>query len=207
MQNLYVTFAAVAACGGVAAGQLVNGGFEEPGTGFRSVAAGQSFGGWTCAGPSNIEFVHAIPDGRLPGLQASAYEGSYWIDLVGTGAPSAIYQDVPTTAGQAYEVSFALAGNVWSGAQVMNMSVLWNGAQAGAFSHNTSGRSGFNMGWTVYTVTVVGTGGSDRLMFRGTSGAAAAGPALDAVTMVPVPAPGVLALAGVGAAGLLLRRR
>ncbi len=207
MQKLCLAFAAVAACGGLAVGQVVNGGFEDPGTGFRSVAPGQSWGGWTCAGPNDIEFVHATPTGHLPGLEFSAYEGAYWIDLVGVGAPSAIYQDVPTAAGQAYEVSFALAGNVWSGAQIMNMDVVWNGAVAGSFSHNTAGRSGSDMGWTVYSVTVIGTGGSDRLMFRGMSGSAAAGPALDAVTMAPVPTPGVMAVAGIAAAGLLRRRR
>jgi len=197
---LVVALSAAPACADV-----FNGGFELPGTGFQSVGAGATFGGWTCAGPSGIEFVHATPSAQLPGLEASAYEGQYWIDLTGVGAPSGIYQDLVTTAGVQYEVSFAMAGNVWSGAQIMNMNVLWNGGVAGSFSHNTAGRTAFDMGWTVHTVTVVGTG-SDRLQFQGLSGSQAAGVALDAVAMRVVPAPvsaGVLAVGGM----LLARRR
>lgn len=189
-----------------ASAQVQNGGFEDPGLGFKSVAAGSTYGSWTNGGPSGIEFVHAIPSGSLPGLEFSAYEGSYWIDLVGTASPSSIYQDVVTVPGTQYEISFAYAGNPWSGAQTMNMDALWNGAVQGSYSHSTAGHSGPDMGWTVYSFVVTGTG-SDRLMFRATSGGSAAGPALDAVTMTIVPAPGTLALASlVGLAGARRRR-
>jgi len=184
---------------------VVNGGFEAPGTGFRSVGPGQTWGNWTCAGPNDIEFVHATQNPNLPGLEFSAYEGSYWIDLTGVGAPSAIYQDVATTAGQMYDISFALSGNPYSGPQIMNLSVLWNGAVVGTFSHNTTGHSGQDMGWTLRSVIVTGTG-NDRLTFRGTSGVAAAGAAIDAVSMVPVPAPAGVAFI-VPAALLAARRR
>ncbi len=197
-------FAAPAMFALPAAAQLLNGGFEDPNLGFRSVAAGATYGSWTNGGPSNIEFVHAIPSGSLPGLEFSAYEGSYWIDLVGTGSPSSIYQDVATVPGTKYEISFAYAGNVWGGSRIMTMDALWNGAIEGSYSHNTAGHTGADMGWTVYSFIVTGTG-SDRLMFRATSGGSAAGPALDAVTMTVVPAPG--ALAAVGIAGLLGGRR
>ena len=199
-------FAAPALLALPASAQLLNGGFEDPGLGFKSVASGATYGNWTNGGPSGIEFVHAIPSGSLPGLEFSAYEGSYWIDLVGTASPSSIYQDVVTVPGTQYEISFAYAGNPYSGAQIMNMDALWNGAIQGSYSHNTAGHSGPDMGWTVYSFVVTGTG-SDRLMFRGTSGSAAAGPALDAVTMTIVPAPGTLALASLlGLAGARRRR-
>lgn len=199
-------FAAPALIALPASAQLLNGGFEDPGAGFRNVNSGETYGNWTNGGPSNIEFVHATPSGSLPGLEFSAYEGSYWIDLVGTGSPSSIFQDVVTVPGTKYEISFALAGNVWGGSQIMNMDALWNGAVQGSYSHNTAGHSGADMGWTVYSFVVTGTG-SDRLMFRGTSGSSAAGPALDAVTMTVVPAPGTLVLASlVGLAGARRRR-
>ncbi len=194
----------VAISAGEARGDVVNGGFELPGTGFQSVGAGQTFGGWTCAGPNDIEFVHAEPNGALPGLEFSAYEGEYWIDLTGVGAPSGIYQDVVTIPGVQYEVSFAMAGNPYSGPQIMNMNVLWNGGLGGTFSHDTAGRSGPNMGWTVRSLIVVGTG-LDRLQFQATSGAAAAGPAIDAVSVRVVPAPGVIGVMVVG--GVVGRRR
>lgn len=198
-------FAAPALIALPASAQVLNGGFEDPGLGFKTVAAGATYGSWTNGGPSDIEFVHAIPSGSLPGLEFSAYEGSYWIDLVGVGSPSAIYQDIATVPGTQYEISFAFAGNPWSGSRLMNMNALWNGAVQGSYSHDTTGHSGFDMGWTVYSFVVTGTG-SDRLMFRATSGGGAAGPALDAVTMTIVPAPGTLALASlIGLAGA--RRR
>jgi hypothetical protein len=189
-----------------ASAQLLNGGFEDPNLGFRTVIAGETYGSWTNAGPSNIEFVKAEVRPTLPGLEFSAYEGSYWIDLVGTGAPSAIYQDVATLPGTLYEISFALAGNPWSGPQIMNMDVLWNGGIAGSYSHDTYGHTGDNMGWTVYTFVVTGTG-NDRLMFRATSGDSSAGPAIDAVTMTIVPAPGTLALASLLGLAAPRRRR
>lgn len=191
---------------GVVQGQVVNGGFEDPGQGFRSVGAGQTYGSWTCDGPSDIEFVHAVPAGHLPGLEFSAYEGSYWIDLTGVGSPSGIHQNVVTTVGQAYEVSFAMAGNPWSGSQFMRMEVLWNGSVVGTFEHDTTGHSGPDMGWTLRNVTVMGTG-LDRLAFRGLTGSAAAGVALDAVSMQPIPAAATLAPFGAAMLAAARRRR
>lgn len=196
----------LAMCAGAVQGQVVNGGFEDPDQGFMTVNPGQTFGSWTCDGPSAIEFVEAVPAGHLPGLEFSAYEGSYWIDLVGTGSPSGIHQDVVTTVGQAYEVSFAMAGNPWSGAQIMRMEVLWNGAVVGTFEHDTTGHSGPDMGWTLRDVTVVGTG-VDRLAFRALTGSAAAGPALDAVSMQPIPSTAtVVPFAGAMLAAMRRRR-
>lgn len=200
----FVVACGLMACGGVASADIFNGGFEFPGTGFRTVQPGQTWGGWTCAGPNDIEFVHATPNAQLPGLEHAAYEGSYFIDLTGVGSPSGIFQDLVTAAGVQYEITFAMAGNPYSGAQVMNMNVLWNGGVAGAFSHSTAGRSGTNMGWTLHTVTVVGTG-ADRLQFQGTSGSAAAGACIDAVSIQVVPSPMGAAVLGLG--GLLVSRR
>ncbi len=85
---------------------VVNGGFELPGAGFRTVHAGQTYDGWTAGGPSDTEFVHA------------------------------------TVAGPQYEISVAMAGNVWAGPQIMGMNIVWNGGVAGHFTHDTTGRSG-----------------------------------------------------------------
>jgi hypothetical protein len=190
---------------GMAQAQVVNGGFEDPDLGFMSVGPGQTYGSWTCDGPNGIEFVEAVPSGQLPGLEFSAYEGSYWVDLTGVGAPSGIHQDVVTTVGQAYEVSFAMAGNPWSGSQLMRMEVLWNGTVVGTFEHDTTGHSGADMGWTLRDVTVVGTG-TDRLAFRALSGATSAGPALDAVSMRPIPSAATL-VPFAGAMLTAMRRR
>lgn len=110
-----------------------------------------------------------------------------------------------TAPGVHYEVSFALAGNPWGGEQAMLMNVLWNGGLVDSFSHDTTGHTGFDMGWTVYSVVVTGTG-LDRLTFAGASGGGAAGPALDAVSMRVVPGPSSLAVV-IGAGAFISRRR
>jgi len=182
---------------------ILNGSFEQPGTGFRTVGPGSTFGDWTCSGPSDIEFVETVVAPALPGLEASGYDGRYWIDLTGVGAPSGIYQDITTDIGQPYRVDFAMAGNVWSDAQVMIMDVLWNGTVVGTFQHDTTGHTGFDMGWTQYSVVVTGSG-LDRLQFKGLTGAVSAGVALDAVSITEVPAPASLVI---GACGVLVGAR
>lgn len=197
---------AAAALGSAAAADILNPSFEEPGLGFRSVAAGQTYGSWTCAGPNDIEFVHAVPNPGLPGLQFSAYDGQYWIDLCGVGAPSAIYQDIDTLApGATYRVDFAFAANLWGPNFNFIMDVVWNGATVGTFSRIAGGGDGSQMNWERNFVDVLATG-NDRLMFRAVTGTSARGPAIDDLHIAPVPAPGAAA-AFLALAPLALRRR
>ena len=189
--------------------QIINGGFEEPDLGFRSVAAGDTYGGWTNAGPGNIEFVRAEFRPGLFNLPLSAYEGSYWIDLVGVGNPSAIYQDVAgLTPGAAYVVEWAQAGNVWGSNFAFTMEVLWNGVVVASNTQIHGGSNGEFMNWQEREVQVIAdpAGGPNRLSFRATNGLNARGAALDDVSirLVPAPAASIL-LAGFGA--LASRRR
>lgn len=201
-----LALAVVVSFASAASAQIVNGSFENPNLGFRSVANGVTYGGWTCSGPNDIEFVQTVVSGNLPGLEVSGYDGQYWIDLCGVGAPSGIFQMVPTVAGQAYEVSFAMAANVWGSPGTFNMNVLWNGQVVGSFSHTTGQAHGSQMNWTLRDVAVTGTG-QDRLEFRATTGFAARGPALDDVQMRLVPAPGALTACGLAGLAALRRRR
>lgn len=191
-----------------ASAQVINGGFEQPNLGFRNVNAGQTYGNWTNAGPANIEFVSAEVNASLPGLELSAYEGRYWIDLCGTGAPSAIYQDLfDLTPGQAYRVSFAFSANVWGPNFLFSMDTIWNGSTAGNFQVVRGGNNGAFMNWTEQYVDVVAQPGANRLMFRALTATSARGPAIDAVSIAPIiPAPGAAALLGMGCLGAGLRR-
>lgn len=202
MKNLMCVAVALAAS--VAQAQVTNGSFEQPNQGFRSVGAGQTYGGWTCTGPNDIEFVRTEVNGNLPLLEASGYDGQYWIDLCGVGQPSGIFQNVTTTPGQQYDISVAMAANVWGSAATFSMAIEWNNVVVGTFSHNTAGRNGANMGWTRRSVVVTGTG-NDRLEFRALNALTARGPAIDDVQMVAVPTPGVLGAFGL--AGLAMGRR
>ena len=172
----------------IASGDLLNGGFEEPGTGFRTVNAGQTWGNWTNAGPSNIEFVLAEVRAALPGLEFSAFEGDYWIDLVGTGTPSAIYQDIPDLVpGGLYQLDWAQAGNVWGPNFAFTMEVVWNGTVVATHTQTHGGNNGANMNWHEYSIPVIALEGTNRLMFRATTGGSARGPAVDAVALTLIP--------------------
>ncbi len=193
-----------------ASGQVVNGGFEQPGLGFRTVANGETYGGWTNAGPGNIEFVQAVFNPSLPNLQFSAYEGEYWIDLVGTQSPSGIYQDISgLLPGQLYRVDWAQAGNVWGSNFAFTMRVLWNGVQVAEYTQTHGGNNGQFMNWQLRSVEVTAslTSGINRLQFQAVTGISARGPALDAVSITLVPGPGAAAvLGGFGLLGLRRRR-
>jgi hypothetical protein len=207
MNRLIATIAALAAASAASA-QVVNGGFESPDTGFQTVVSGATFGNWTNAGPSDIEFVQAVPNASLPGLQFSAYEGEYWVDLVGVGAPSAIYQNITgLLPGGQYQIDWAQSGNVWGGNFNFTMEVVWNGTVVATHSQVHGGFDGSQMNWQLHSVVVTAnlTAGPNQLMFRATTGGSARGPALDAVSMSLVPTPGAAALLGLG--GLVAARR
>lgn len=200
-----LTLCAAAAIAAPAAASIINGGFENPGAGYVLISGGATAGNWTCVGDS-VEFVHATPAVALPGLEVSAYEGEYWIDLGGVGGPSGIFQDIAgLTAGQWYRVSFAQAGNVWGEEVEFTLQVSWNGTQVGSFSSMHGGNDGANMNWNQRYVDVLATGGANRLQFFSPIVASARGAAIDAVSIALIPSPGALAMLGI--AGLAARRR
>ncbi len=192
----------------ISSAQLINGNFEQPALGFRSVGNGQTWGNWTCSGPSDIEYVKAEVNGNLPNLQLSAYEGEYWIDLCGVGQPSGIYQDVQNLdAGSIYNISFAQAGNVWGPNFNFAMNVLWNNQVVASFSSIHGGSNGANMGWQIRDVDVVAIAGVNRLAFRATTATSARGAAIDAVSLTLVPAPGSIVAVALGGCIAYRRKR
>jgi hypothetical protein len=202
----FSVIAAAVMASGAASAQVLNGGFEEPGLGFRSVANGQTWGNWTCSGPNDIEYVKAEPNGALFNLDKSAYEGSYWIDLCGVGQASGIYQNVQNLeAGSTYRISFAQAGNVWGANFNFVMNVLWNDQVVGTFSSVHGGSNGANMNWQLRDVDVVAQSGVNKLGFKAVTATAARGAAIDAVKLTLVPTPGAGAVLAMG--GVLLSRR
>lgn len=181
--------ALVASCT-LAGADLLNPSFELPDLGFRSVLPGQTYGDWTCNGPSDIEFVHAEPNPNLPGLQFSAYDGEYWIDLCGVGAPSALSQRMTDLApGGQYQIDFAFAANLWGADFNFVMDVVWNGATVGTFSRIAGGSDGTQMNWERKLVNVLATG-DDTVTFRAVTATNARGPAIDDLHIAAIPAPG-----------------
>jgi hypothetical protein len=75
-----------------------------------------------------------------------------------------LYQDLSTTPGQAYDLQFAMAGNVnWPG--LITMDTYWGNSLVAVTTWNPAGHSYANLGWIYGDMTVVATGATTRLEF------------------------------------------
>lgn len=191
-----------------AGAQVVNGGFESstpvaPGT-FTTYGAGQNFGAWT-VGSGTIDLLNGV-------WQAAS--GTYSVDLDGSSVGS-IYQDLITSLGGTYNLTFALAGNPAGPPAIKTMDVLWGGANVGTFTFDVTGKSFANMGWQTFTVSgLTASSALTRLEFQSATGGQFNGPALDDVsiaqvsTVSPEPASMVLVASGLlGVFGIARKRK
>ncbi|HBL11719.1 MAG TPA: hypothetical protein DD379_09965, partial [Cyanobacteria bacterium UBA11162] len=125
----------------------------------------------------------------------------------------AISQVINTVVGQAYKLSFAMAGNYYDFPDIpRQMEVFWGAQSLGIFTHTFNG-SQTNVDWNAYAFNVIGTG-SDELKFVSLSGANAGfGPVIDdiSVEVADVPEPGsllgLMAIATLGGGSLLKRKQ
>ena len=174
-KNLFA-IVAVAGLSAAASAQVVNGGFESGLSNWNVTlaASGTYFG-------HSISFSHSG-------------SGSVFFAAV-DGLPDAIDQDVPTTPGEGYTVSFWLY-NFTSGGD--NMRVLWDGTEMFSI-----GGPAFE--WTQFSFNAVGgAGATTNLRFEGFDGPDVI--YLDDVA-VTVPTPGAAAILGLGGLATLRRRR
>jgi choice-of-anchor C domain-containing protein len=162
-----------------------NGSFELPdvpqGHGVDYPAGSAEVAGWTiAAGSIDVDQTWQPGDG----LQS--------IDLSGTAAGT-IYQDLATTAGTVYTLSFLLAGNHNPEQTVKTLEIEWgppNGPTVRReFSFDPAGASPSNMKWRKVIVSDLrATSVTTRLTFRSTTttGTLWHGPAIDDVIVDPV---------------------
>ncbi|MTI15776.1 DUF642 domain-containing protein [Rhodobacteraceae bacterium RKSG542] len=128
---------------------IVNGSFEDAdlqGRSWGSFDEGEGVAGWQ---GTRIE----IQD---EGLGYYATDGRQWLELDAEREVDTIYQDVQTTEGALYELSFDVSTRVWNSS---NFEVAWNGEA------QTTVIPKWGEGWTTVTLQVEGTGGLDRLSF------------------------------------------
>ncbi|HZH97738.1 MAG TPA: DUF642 domain-containing protein [Fimbriimonadaceae bacterium] len=190
----------------VASAQLINPGLNMTAghTSTQTVGAGATYNGWTVGSGPAIEFV--------PSTVWQTHEGDGAIDLNGTQGPGTIFQQFATTPGQSYRVDFWYSGNPGPNGSTMgtkSFDVLWDGNQAGIFTfvHQATDRWN-NMRWLSGSVTVLATGTSSILSFRGRNfNHPDAGAAIDDISVTPVPEPATIAMLGMGAAALFRRRK
>jgi len=181
---------------------LVNGSFESyGGSGNSNIGAGLT--GWTIGNGGGIDIVFST--GVVPYYWQAA-DGDVSLSLAYFG-PDSVTQTVATTPGKTYQLTFSMAAEIYGGATTRTMNVLWNNAVVSSPSFQYTGQGPNNMGWTEFSLSVVGTG-TDTLRFLATS-AGNYGPALDNVSLVLVPEPTAISLVALGlfAFGLSKRRR
>ena len=143
------------------------------------------------------------------------YIGTYWdasdgdrsIDLGGYFENGRmIAQSFPTVVGNEYYLSFDMAGNPDGPPALKTLDVSITGIDDVQFSFDKTGKTKTNMGWETKYLTFTATAATTELKFTSTSGDSAYGPALDNVSVVPVPGAVLLGAMGLGMAGWLKQR-
>lgn len=186
MTGAVASFALLFALGGTSANAgnlIVNGSFE---TG--------DFTGWITGAISYPEYI----------LTSPAESGNYAAQIAGfSSRPDTLTQDISTTAGQSYELSFWRY--IGDGSPTVSLNVTWDGSTV--FSELNPSPQNDNV-YEEFTARVVGTG-SDTLVF-----ASANDPSLtylDNVSLlptgVPEPATWAMLLLGLFGVGAMTRSR
>ncbi len=172
---------------------ITNGSFETttaPTSSYSTVLAGDSttIPGWTVVTPS----LYGASGGSVD-LTAATYnnwgaqDGNYSIDLAGTSSePGGLYQDVPTTPGVEYSLTYWTAVN---GDQAPNQAHTMNVVVGGVTVATVQALSaGAPLQWVPQTTTVTATSSTTRVEFDdATLGDVIQGPALDNVSMTAIP--------------------
>ncbi len=149
---------------------IVNGSFENAAVSSNSLANFTSIEGWTPS--SGLVQIHDNFGGH------TASDGSQYLDIDAEVGADAVYQDITTTAGENYQLSFDTADRI--GQNTNAFEVYWNGAKIADIDPASTN-------WSTFTFNVVGTGGADRLEFREVvSGDDAYGALIDNVKLQPV---------------------
>lgn len=195
--------ALLAASSGVnAANMVVNGGFEaDTISGAYEQLANVT--GWQSDGLFEIQ--RGSDHGGWPAFN-TAFEGEQYLELNSTNLTS-IWQDLATTSGGLYNLSFAYSGRSDTPGDLNSaLEVYWGGAQVVATSVTS------HSGWVEYHFSnLLASNSLTTLKFVSIEpqNASSYGSFLDGVVVTAVPEPstyGMLAL-GLGVMGLISRRK
>jgi Ca2+-binding RTX toxin-like protein/carbon monoxide dehydrogenase subunit G len=140
---------------GGATNLIVNGSFETAVVGDNSNQLFNAVTGWT-ADTGQIQIKGDGYGGQY------ADEGTQFADLDADTGIDSFHQDIQTTNGQSYQLSFDAEARSGYATTTQTANVYWNGALIDSF--DPSGTS-----YETHTYSVVGTGGLDRLTFAESS--------------------------------------
>ncbi|WP_296000142.1 PEP-CTERM sorting domain-containing protein [Rugamonas sp.] len=196
MKNLILALGVTALLSGnaFAADELiVNGSFEAPALANGTWSNYDSITGWTGI-DHGIEVRNNV-EGSTP-------FGVNFVEL-DTSQNSGMYQNVATSYGQKYTLSFDFSDRPRVALDSQGLDVYWGVSKVGHVDNAS--------GWTQFTVSdLVGAAGSTKLSFYATGTSDGLGTSLDNVSLtaaVPEPETYGMMLAGLGLLGLVARRK
>ncbi len=192
---------------------IVNGGFEAPGTGgFDNVlyGVGDDIGGWTVTGSSSNAVFLLKTTYSEPGIVFNSHSGDYAVDLTGsgnTGPSDGIYQNVATTNGTTYKLTFWVGNAAGNGSGNTPYYLLDSSAGltigltgAGPFTNSDSTPGGIN--WKEFSYTFTASGPSTKIAFLNNTAPSDNYLGLDDVSIAAVPEPSTWAMMILGFAGV-----
>ena len=179
-----------------AANLIINGSFEDPDIATGTWSVHNAITGWSTTG-AGVEIRDNVAGTAYDGQQFAELDSDY-----ATNTNSSISQNVVTTIGQSYLLSFAYSPRINQPADTNGISVFWNGA----LLEDISAAGGGTHNWTIFEYIVSGTG-SDILKFAATGLDDSLGGSLDAVSVNAVPIPAAAFLFAPALLGFLGLRR
>ena len=182
----------VAVAAHAAAGQFVDGGFEQPVVpvgGFSDFSTGQTIDKWSVVGASgNVSLVSTTFSQN--GIAFPAHSGHQWLDLTGVSqTATGVQQTVRTVPGSDYTLTF-FVGNVVNPGGIFGttstVDVFMDGTRL-MTATNVLGKGKNRLVWQKFTTTITATGTRTTFAFINGDPASDTLCGLDAVSLALVP--------------------